>query len=65
MSIWLIIALALYALVFVGFLVAIIMEASKYESKIGIRHILVAVGWPFWLIWYLGVLAKEWRQNKK
>lgn len=49
----------IYALIVIAFLVLIIREARARRSNVGLLHVLVAVFWPIWGIWYLCVLIGE------
>lgn len=65
MTTWLIVALAAYVLIVIGFIVAIYREAPKHRAQIGVLHYIVAILWPAWLIWYLGLLISEWWNRRK
>ena len=56
---------SLYALVVVGFLIAILLEGRKYDAEFGGIHVAVAVFWPFWLIWYLWIIIDDRRNRRK
>ena len=59
MSLWLIALIAVYVIGVVAFVIAIVTEAPKHGAEVGVAHILVAIIWPFWTLWYLGILIKE------
>lgn len=58
---WLWITLAVYAVIAIGFFVAILVEAPKHNVKVGFIHFVVAVLWPFVVIRYLYSLYIEWK----
>jgi hypothetical protein len=64
MATWLIITLSVYALIAAGFYTAIVLEGRKHAAPLGIVHFVVAVGWPFWLLWYGWVLFDDWKNRK-
>jgi len=59
LSIWLIVLITVYVAVFLLFLVAMYSEAPNHGDKVGFRHVVVALFWLPWAIWYLGVLLKD------
>lgn len=61
MYLWII--LAVYMTIVVGFFTAICFECKKHSAKVGVIHVVTALLWPFWLIWYGLVLFSEWKQN--
>ncbi|RYF51768.1 MAG: hypothetical protein EOO38_02345 [Cytophagaceae bacterium] len=64
MATWLIVTLSVYALIALGFFIAILLEGRKYEGKLGLMHVVVAVAWPLWLIWYGWVLFDDWKNKR-
>lgn len=59
MDTWLIVVLVLYIAGLAAFIPAMIVEAPKHNEKIGFRHIMVALVWPAWAIWYIYHIALE------
>lgn len=64
MSLWILIPLAVWLLGFAVFMCAIIFEAPKQQSPIMVTHIVVALGWPIWLIWYAWAVLDDWRNKR-
>jgi hypothetical protein len=67
MSLWFWIPLGIYLLGAIVFLIAVVMEAPKHAAEIGLLHIVIALVWPFWALWYIYVLISDkiskWRNK--
>jgi len=64
MATWLIIVLTVYVVVFLGFVVALYVEAPKHRSEVGLGHITVAAVWPGWAIWYAWNVIRDYFRRK-
>lgn len=65
MSLWILIPLIIWAVGFIVFMGAIILEAPKHKAPLMPIHFAIAAIWPLWGIWYLFVIISDWWEKRK
>lgn len=65
MSTLLLIILGVYVAGLLAFIIAVLLEAPKHGSKVGVAHFVVGVIWPAWALWYLWVITSDWFERRR